>query len=391
MKRTIFEEDHILFRDSFREFVKREITPFHPQWEADGVVPRDLWRNAGKNGFLCMNVPEEYGGAGVNDFRYPMIVGEELARAGASGPAFTLQTDIVTPYFLCFGSHDQKQRWLPSIASGDCITAIAMTEPNAGSDLANIQTTAARDGDDYILNGVKTFITNGTLNDLVIVVARTNRAARPHDALSLLVVERSMPGYERGRKLQKIGMHAQDTAELFFHDVRVPRANLLGEEGKGFRYLMQQLPQERLSIAIGAQAGAEAAFEWTLEYCRERRAFGKPIGSFQNSRFKLAEMKTEIAVNRVFIDRCVMEHNQGLLTAEDACMTKWWSTDLQKRVVDTCLQLHGGYGYMREYPIAKAFIDTRVATIYGGTNEIMKEIIGRGLGIEADPDTHEQR
>jgi long-chain-acyl-CoA dehydrogenase len=386
MKRTIFEEDHILFRDSFRAFVKREIVPFHTQWEADGAVPRELWRNAGKNGFLCMNVPEEYGGAGVNDFRYPMIVGEELARAGASGPAFTLQTDIVTPYFLCFASHDQKKRWLPRIASGECITAIAMTEPNAGSDLANIQTTAVRDGDHYTINGAKTFITNGILNDLVIVAARTSRAARSKDALSLLVVERGMPGYERGRKLQKIGMHAQDTAELFFHDVRAPRENLLGEEGKGFRYLMQQLPQERHSIAIGAQAGAEAAFEWTLQYCKDRRAFGRPIGSFQNSRFKLAEMKTEIAINRVFIDRCVMEHNQGLLTAEDACMAKWWSTDLQKRVVDTCVQLHGGYGYMQEYPIAKAFIDTRVATIYGGTNEIMKEIIGRGLGIEADPD-----
>ena len=391
MKRTIFEEEHLLFRDSFREFVRREITPFHAQWEKEGIVQRELWRNAGKNGFLSMNVPEEYGGAGVRDFRYNMIVGEELARAGASGPAFTLQTDIVTPYLLCFATPDQKQRWLQPIATGECITAIAMTVPNAGSDLANIQTTAVRDSDHYVLNGTKTFITNGILNDLVIVAARTNRAARPHDALSLLVVERGMPGYERGRNLQKIGMHAQDTAELFFHDVRVPRENLLGEEGRGFRYLMQQLPQERLSIAVSAQGGAEAAFEWTLQYCRERRAFGRPIGSFQNSRFKLAEMKTEIAINRVFIDRCVMEHNQGLLTAEDACMAKWWSTDLQKRVVDTCVQLHGGYGYMQEYPIAKAFVDTRVATIYGGTNEIMKEVIGRGLGIEADQETNEPR
>jgi len=389
MKRSIFEEDHLLFRHSFREFVAREITPFHAQWEKEGMVPRELWRNAGKNGFLSMNVPEEYGGAGVRDFRYNMIVGEELARAGASGPAFTLQTDIVTPYFLCFGNHDQKQRWLRPIAAGECITAIAMTEPNAGSDLANIQTTAVKDGDHYVLNGAKTFITNGILNDLVIVAARTNRAARAHDRLSLLVVERGMTGYERGRKLQKIGMHAQDTAELFFHDVRVPCENLLGEEGKGFRYLMQQLPQERLSIAFSAQAGAEAAFEWTLDYCRQRKAFGRPIGSFQNSRFKLAEMKTEIAINRVFIDRCVMEHNSGLLTAEDACMAKWWTTDLQKRVVDTCVQLHGGYGYMQEYPIAKAFVDTRVATIYGGTNEIMKEVIGRGLGIETDRETNE--
>jgi long-chain-acyl-CoA dehydrogenase len=386
MKRTLFEEDHLLFRDSFRELVKREISPFHGQWERDGMVPRELWRSAGKNGFLSMGVPEEYGGSGVHDFRYNMIVGEELARAGASGPAFTLQTDIVVPYFLCFANHAQKQRWLPAIAAGECITAIAMTEPNAGSDLAGIQTTAVLGRDHYVLNGAKTFITNGILNDLVIVVARTNPAARPHDGLSLLLVERGMPGYERGRKLQKIGMHAQDTAELFFRDVRVPRENLLGEAGKGFGYLMQQLPQERLSIAVSAQAGAEAAFEWTLDYCRHRRAFGRPIGTFQNSRFKLAEMKTEIAINRVFIDRCVMEHNQGLLTTEDACMAKWWSTDLHKRVVDTCVQLHGGYGYMQEYPIAKAFIDARVATIYGGTNEIMKEIIGRGLGLEAHPE-----
>jgi long-chain-acyl-CoA dehydrogenase len=388
MNRAIFDEDHLLFRDSFREFVKREISPFHAQWEKEGMVPRELWRSAGKNGFLCMNVAEEFGGAGVNDFRYNMIVGEELARAGASGPAFTLQSDIVTPYFLCFASQAQKQRWLRPIAAGECITAIAMTEPNAGSDLANIQTTAVPDGDHYVLNGAKTFITNGILNDLVIVAARTNRAARPHDALSLLVVERGMPGYERGRKLEKIGMHAQDTTELFFHDVYVPRENLLGEEGKGFRYLMQQLPQERLSIAVGAQAGAEAAFEWTLDYCRQRRAFGRPIGAFQNSRFKLAEMKTEIAINRVFIDQCVVAHNRGLLTVEDACMAKWWTTDLQKRVVDTCVQLHGGYGYMREYPIAKAFMDTRVATIYGGTNEIMKEVIGRGLGLD---DGHEKK
>jgi alkylation response protein AidB-like acyl-CoA dehydrogenase len=381
MKRNIFEEEHRIFRDSFSEFVKREIVPFHDQWEEQGMVPRALWREAGKNGFLSMSVPEEYGGAGVDDFRYNTIVNEELARAGASGPGFALQTDIVTPYLLRYANEEQKRRWLPGLVSGETITAIAMTEPNTGSDLAAIQTTAVRRGDCFVIDGAKTFITNGILNDLVIVVARTSREAKPHDALSLLVVERGMPGYERGRKLQKIGMHAQDTAELFFNGVEVSCANLLGEEGKGFRYLVQQLPQERLSVAVSALAGAEAALAWTLQYCKERKAFGKPIGTFQNSRFKLAEMKTRIEVTRVFLDRCVMEHNQGALTTEEASMAKWWTTDLQKSVVDECVQLHGGYGYMREYPIAKAYCDVRAAPIYAGTNEIMKEIIGRGMGL----------
>jgi alkylation response protein AidB-like acyl-CoA dehydrogenase len=381
MKRNIFEEEHRIFRDSFRAFVKSEIVPFHDRWEEKGMVPRELWREAGKNGFLCMAVPEEYGGAGVDDYRYNMIVNEELARAGASGPGFALQSDIVAPYLLRYGNEEQKLRWLPRLVSGETISAIAMTEPNTGSDLAAIQTTAVRQGECFVVNGAKTFITNGILNDLVIVVARTSREAKPHDSLSLLVVERGMTGYERGRKLEKIGMRAQDTAELFFNGVHVPGGNLLGEKGKGFRYLVEQLPQERLSVAVAAQAGAEAALEWTLAYCRERKAFGKPIGSFQNSRFKLAEMKTKLEVTRVFLDRCVMEHNQGALTTEEASMAKWWTTDLQKSVVDECLQLHGGYGYMREYPIARAYCDMRAAPIYAGTNEIMKEIIGKGMGL----------
>jgi long-chain-acyl-CoA dehydrogenase len=381
MKRNIFEEEHRIFRDSFRSFVKQEIAPFHAEWEEKGAVPRELWREAGKHGFLCMNVPEQYGGAGVDDFRYPTIIAEELMRVGATGPGFGLQTDIVAPYLMRYATDEQKRRWLPGLVSGEIITSIAMSEPNTGSDLAGVQTSAMRRGECYILNGAKTFITNGLLNDLAIVVARTSRDAKPHDALSLLVVERGMTGYERGRKLQKIGMHAQDTAELFFNNVAVPWANLLGEEGQGFRYLMQQLPQERLSVAVAAQAGAEAAFEWTLAYCKERKAFGKPIGSFQNSRFKLAEMKTKLEVTRAFVDRCVMEHNAGALTTEEASMAKWWTTDLQKWVVDECVQLHGGYGYMLEYPIAKAYCDMRAAPIYAGTNEIMKEIIGRGMGL----------
>ncbi len=381
MKRNIFDEEHRIFRDSFREFVKREITPFHEQWEKDGIVPRDLWRKAGEHGFLCMRVPEEYGGAGVADYRYNLIVNEELTRAGASGPGFSLQSDIVLPYLLRLANAEQKRRWLPGMVSGEWITAIAMTEPGAGSDLAAIQTTAVRDGDHYLLNGSKTFITNGIQSDLVIVVARTSREERPHRGISLLVVERGMEGFARGNKLKKIGMTAQDTAELFFSQVKVPRENLLGEVGKGFTYLMQELPQERLMIAITAMAAAETALEWTVTYCQERKAFGQPIGKFQNSRFKLAEMKTEIEIGRVFVDRCVMEHNEGNLKSDEASMAKWWTTELQKRVVDQCLQLHGGYGYMHEYPIAKAFLDGRAATIYGGSTEIMKEMIGRAMGF----------
>jgi alkylation response protein AidB-like acyl-CoA dehydrogenase len=381
MRRTLFEPEHDLFRAAFRAFVEREIAPFHAEWERAGAVPRDLWQAAGRQGFLCMDVPEEYGGAGARDYRFNVVIGEELWRAGATGPGFVLHTDIVVPYITNYGTPEQRQRWLPRCVSGECITAIAMTEPGAGSDLAAIRTTARRDGDAYLLNGQKTFISNGILNDLVIVVAKTDPDAG-HRGISLLVVERDMPGYERGRRLEKIGLHAQDTAELFFHNVRVPCDHLLGEEGQGFRYLMEQLPRERLAIAVGAVAAAEAALEQTIRYCREREAFGRPIGALQSVRFTLAELVTEVQIGRVFVDQCVLALNRGELTAETAAMAKWWTTELQQRVVHACLQLHGGYGYMREYPIARAFLDARVQTIYGGTTEIMKEIIGRSLKLE---------
>ena len=380
MKQRIFDEEHLMFKDAFERFVAHEIMPYHEQWEKDGIVSRQIWQQAGELGFLCMDVPEEYGGGGVKDFRYNAIVTGELARAGASGVGFGLHNDVNMPYFLSYATPAQKRRWLPKMCRGELITAIAMSEPNAGSDLAGIQTTAVRQGDHYILNGQKTFITNGILSDVVIVVAKTDPTAG-HQGISLLVVERGMDGFERGRNLEKIGLKAQDTAELFFRDVRVPIENLLGQEGKGFYQLMHQLPQERLSIGVIAVAVCEAVLAMTMTYCQERMAFGRPIGKFQNSRFKLAEMKTEIEIARVFVDRCIMELNQEALTAVEAAMAKWWTTELQKRVVDQCLQLHGGYGYMLEYPIAKAYIDTRVQTIYGGTTEIMKEIIGRDLGF----------
>lgn len=380
MKRNLFEAEHDMFRDAFRRFVEKEIVPFHEHWEQEGIVPRELWLKAGKSGFLGMDVPEEYGGGGIRDYRYNMVLSEELTRVGASGPGFVLHNDITIPYILAYGNDEQKTRWLPKMVTGETITAIAMTEPNTGSDLASVRTTAIRDGDCYVVNGSKTFITNGINSDVVIVVAKTNPEEK-HSGISLIIVERGMEGFYRGRNLEKIGLKAQDTAELFFEEVRVPRENLLGEEGMGFIYLMQQLPQERLSIAVSAVVACEAALEWTVAYCQERTAFGRPIGTFQNSRFKLAEMKTETEIARVFVDRCVQEHNQGKLTAEEAAMAKWWTTELQKRVIDHCVQLHGGYGYMLEYPIARAWLDARVQTIYGGTTEIMKEIIGRSMGF----------
>lgn len=380
MDRTIFTDEHRMFRDAVRRFIEKEIAPHHDQWEKDGLVPRDLWLKAGAQGFLCMDAPEACGGGGVKDFRYAAIMTEEQARTNCTGPGFALHNDVALPYILNYGTEEQKTRWIPALATGERILAIAMTEPGGGTDLANMQTRAIRDGDHYILNGAKTFITNGILNDMVIVACKTNPAEQ-HAGISLLVVERDMPGYTRGRNLEKVGWHAQDTAELFFEDVRVPVENRIGEEGAGFMYLVSQLPQERLVIAVGALAAAEAALDWTISYCKERTAFGKPIGSFQNSRFKLAEMKTELQIGRVFIDRCIMEHNEGSLTAIDAAMAKYWTTDLQHRVVDQCLQLHGGYGYMLEYPIAKAYTDMRWGPIGGGTNEIMKEMIGRSMGF----------
>ncbi len=382
MKRTIFTEEHLLFRDAFRHFVEKEMVPYNEQWEKDGEVSRELWLKAGQQGFLGMSVPEEYGGAGVDDFRYSTIIAEETVRAGvaSAGQGMGLHNDITIPYFLAYTNEEQKRRWLPGMCAGELITAIAMTEPNTGSDLAAVRSTAIRQGDHYLLNGQKTFITNGILSDVVIVVAKTNLEMR-HKGISLLVVERGMPGFKRGRKLEKMGQKAQDTAELYFEDVEVPVANLLGEEGRGFYYLMRQLAQERLSVATMAVAACERALEITLEYCKERTAFGQPIGSFQNSRFKLAEMQTETEIARVYVDRCIEELNAGELSPESAAMAKWWTSELQKRVIDQCVQLHGGYGYMLEYPIARMYLDARVQSIYAGTNEIMKEIIGRSMGV----------
>ena len=382
MKRTIFTEEHMLFRDAFRHFVEKEMVTYYEQWEKDGIVSRELWLKAGQQGFLGWCVPEEYGGAGTGDFRYSAIFAEEIVRAGvaSAGQGMGLHNDITLPYFLAYGDEEQKRRWLPGMCAGELITAIAMTEPNTGSDLAAVKTTAQRQGDYYLLNGQKTFITNGILSDVVIVVAKTNPEMR-HKGISLLVVERGMEGFKRGRKLEKVGQKAQDTAELYFEDMQVPVENLLGEEGRGFYYLMRQLAQERLSVAVLAVAACETALEITLDYCKERYAFGQPIGSFQNSRFKLAEMKTETEIARVFVDRCIEDLNAGELTPEDAAMAKWWTSELQKKVVDQCVQLHGGYGYMLEYPIARMYLDARVQSIYAGTNEIMKEIIGRSMGV----------
>ena len=380
MQRDIFTSEHEAFRDMVRSFIARHITPYHEQWERDRMVSRDVWLAAGAAGLLGIEVDEKYGGGGNPDYTYYVILDEELARAGAHGPGFSVHNDVIGPYLTRLASPEQCQRWLPGYCSGDLITAIAMTEPGAGSDLQGIRTTAVRDGDDWVLNGQKTFISNGQLSDLVIVVARTDPDAG-HRGFTLLMVERGMAGFERGRNLDKVGMHAQDTSELFFHDVRVPAANLLGDPGGGFVALMQNLPRERIAIGATALAGAERVFEQTLAYCKERQAFGRAIGSFQHSRFQLAEMATELAVARAFTDRSITEHLAGRLTNEEAAMVKWWDTELCNRVADRCVQLFGGYGYMREYPVARSFADSRVQTIYGGTTEIMKEIIGRGLGV----------
>lgn len=380
MRPEMLGEEHLMFRDAFRKFVLKELVPHMEEWEQKGIVSREAWLLAGASGFLGMDVPEAYGGIGEVDFRYSAIVCEELAYQGVSSIALPLQTDMVIPYITKYGNEDQKRGWLPKLVSGELIGAIAMTEPNTGSDIASIETIALRQGDHYLLNGQKTFISNGLLNDLVIVVAKTDPQKDAH-GISLFVVERGMQGYERGRNLEKIGLHAQDTAELFFRDVKVPSDHLLGEEDQGFIYLMEGLPRERMTMAIGGIASAETALEGTIEYCKQRTAFGRPIGSFQNSRFKLAEMKTEVEIGRVFVDHCIMLYNQGELSVERAAMAKWWITDVQNRVIDQCLQLHGGYGYMKEYPIAKAYVDARAQKIYGGTSEIMKEIIGRSLGF----------
>jgi alkylation response protein AidB-like acyl-CoA dehydrogenase len=376
----VYTSEHEDFRKSARTFYEREVVPFHDQWEQDGIVPRELWLKAGEAGLLCFDVPEEYGGPGVQDFRYNVIVSEEQTRANVSGPGFSVHTDIIVPYIISLGNEEQKKRWLPGTVSGEIITAIAMTEPGAGSDLQGIRTTAVDKGDHYVLNGSKTFISNGINADLVIVVARTDPDAG-HKGISLLVVERGMEGFERGRNLDKIGLHAQDTSELSFTDVVVPKENLLGKEGEGFIYLMMNLPQERLIIAAQAVAAAETIVEMCIEYAKTREAFGKPIGKFQHNRFLIAEMATETTIARTFINDALQKHLDGKLTAVDAAMAKWWCTELQNKLVNQGVQLHGGYGYMLEYPIAKAYLDSRISTIYGGTTEIQKEIIGRSLGL----------
>ena len=381
MRRTIFEQEHELFRESVEAFVEAEIAPNAEAWDEAGVVDKAMFRKAGEAGLLGMAIPDQYGGGGVDDFRYNAVLDEVVTGSGhgASGLCITLHNDICLPYFLAYADADQKARWLPGMASGEIMTAIAMTEPGTGSDLAGIKTSAKLDGDAYLLHGAKTFITNGINADAVIVVARTGDD--PHGGLTLLVVEEGMEGFERGRRLDKMGLKAQDTSELFFNDVAVPVENRLGAEGSGFFQLVANLPQERLSIAVGAVAGAEAALALTLEYAKERKAFGRPVGSFQYNRFMLAEAKTEVDIGRVFVDRLIAEHVEGRLTIEQAAEAKWWTTEMLRRVVDLGVQMHGGYGFMMEYPIARAFLDARVQTIYGGTTEIMKEIIGRGMGV----------
>ena len=381
MDRKHYEPEHIAFGEAVRAFIDKEMVPNFLEWEQIGSAPRELFQVAGQNGFLGMAVPEEYGGGGVSDFRFNQAMNEQMAYAGVTGAGLglTLHNDTCLPYFLTYATDQQRRRWLPGIVSGELITAVAMTEPGAGSDLSGIRTSAVRDGGEYIVNGSKTFITNGINADLVITAVRTGPDR--HRGLSLLILERGMPGFERGRNLQKIGMHSQDTAELSFTDVRVPLANLLGKENEGFFQLVAKLPQERMSIAVAGVAEARAAFENTLRYVQERRAFGQSIGSFQHSRFVLAEIATEIDVTQTFIDRCVDDLNAGELSAPDAAKAKWWATELQGRVVDRCLQLHGGYGYMLEYPVARAFTDARVTRIYGGTTEIMKDVIGKSLGL----------
>ena len=382
-RRALYDDDHEDFRESFRRFLAKEVTPHFEQWELDGIVPREVFAAAGSYGFLGMQVPEEYGGAGVgDDFRFNAVVGEECFAAGLGGfgVGLTLHNDVCLPYFLEYCNEEQKERWLPGIVSGELITAVAMTEPGVGSDLAGMRTKAIKDGDHYVVDGAKTFITNGINADLIITAVKTDPSER-HRGLSIVIVERDTPGFERGRNLEKVGMHSQDTAELFFNDAKVPVENLLRNEGEGFKYLVSNLAQERMSIAIAAVGVAEAALAVTLEYVQERKAFGQSIGSFQVSRHALADCRTEIDVAQAFIDQCIRELGEGTLTPERAAEAKLFATELQGRVTDRCVQLHGGYGYMTEYAIARMYADARVTRIYGGASEIMKEIIGKGMGI----------
>ncbi len=382
MTRDIFDAEHEAFRATVGTFLDKEVVPHHDAWEAAGIVDREAWTKAGSHGLLGLQLDEEYGGGGTADFRYNAVIGEEMARRGVYGAAYPLFNDMIVPYLQSLASPEQRGRWFPGLCAGEKIAAIAMSEPGAGSDLQGIRTSAVFDpgSGGYVLNGQKTFISNGILADLVVVVARTDPDAG-HQGISLLVVERGMEGFTRGRNLDKIGQHAQDTAELFFDDVLVPRDNLLGEEGAGFVHLMTNLSQERLSIAVSAASACEEIFEVTLGYAKDRTAFGRSIAAFQHNRFVLAEMATDAHIARVFVDDCLKRHVSGSLDAKTASMAKWWTTELQKKLVDQGVQMHGGYGYMAEYPIARAYVNSRVQTIYGGTTEIQKEIIGRSLGI----------
>ncbi len=381
IERTLFADEHRMFRDAVRRFMENEVVPHHERWEEQGYVDREVWQKAGANGLLCASMPEEYGGAGA-DRLYSIVVMEETARVNATGLGFGLHSEIVAPYILHYGSQEQKMRFLPKMATGEAIGAIAMSEPAAGSDLQGVKTTATRRGDVYLLNGSKTFITNGWHADVVIVVAKTEPKAGAKGT-SLLLVESGMKGFEKGKRLKKVGMKAQDTSELFFDNVEVPASNLLGNENEGFVYLMQELPWERLQIAVGAVENAQAAIDWTTGYVKERRVFGTTVSTFQNTRFKLAELQTEVQIARVFVDKCIELLMAGSLDTATASMAKYWCSDLQCKVIDECVQLHGGYGYMWEYPIARAFADARVQRIYGGTNEIMKEVITRAMGLSA--------
>lgn len=381
MRSNLYGPEHESFRSTFRKFLENEVAPFHQQWEERGQVPRELWRRAGAEGFLCPWLPEDYGGAGA-DFLFSCVIAEELARAGTHGPAFNLHSDIVVPYIWSFGTEEQKRRILPGCASGETITSLGMSEPNAGSDLAAIRTAAKKSGDRYLVNGSKIFISNGQICDLIVAAVKTDPAADPpHSGVSMMIIEARSKGFVRGKNLQKLGLKAQDTSELFFEDCEVPASNLLGEEGRGFYYMMQKLQQERLIIALGAQGCAERCLELGREYALTRTAFGKPIAGFQNTQFELAEIATDVALGRAFLDRVVADHVKGEEVVEPASMAKWWLTDMAQRTADRCLQLFGGYGYMLEYPISKLFIDARVARIYGGTNEIMKVIIAKRLGL----------
>ncbi|ELB91176.1 acyl-CoA dehydrogenase [Rhodococcus wratislaviensis IFP 2016] len=380
MHTRLFSDEHEMFRETVQKFVAREITPHIDRWESDGSIDKDLWSSAAEHGLIGLSVPEDYGGAGSADYRFRCVVMDELAQVGAAAVNVALGgfDDLIGPYLVDLGTEEQKRRLLPKLCSGEFGAAIAMTEPGAGSDLRGIRSSARRDGDGWILNGRKTFITGGRRADLVIVVARTDPDAGAR-GFSLFLVDKGMDGFTHGRALDKLGQRAEDVSELFFDDVRVPNTHLLGEEGAGFRHLMERLPKERMSIAYYGLAAAEAALGWTIEYVKDRHAFGHAIAEFQSTKFTLADLSTELDVTRAFIDRAVLDLNEGRLSAVDAAKAKWWATELQQRVISRCLQLHGGYGYMREYPIARAFVDARVQTIYGGTTEIMKEIIGREL------------